>query len=105
MPVLAARINSFFQAQPALTASVPNGVVHELRRLYYDVANATNPSSLAALMNLAPASQLLWGTDYPYRNINLTADGWEKYAIAEDVRRAIDGGNALRLFPRLDVAR
>jgi predicted TIM-barrel fold metal-dependent hydrolase len=105
MPVLAARINTFVQAQPALADSVPNGVVHELRRLYYDVANATNPSSLAALMNLVPSSQVLWGTDYPYRNINLTADGWETYAITDDVRRAIDGGNALRLFPRLDLAR
>ena len=105
MPVLAARINTFVQARPALAASVPNGVVHELRRLYFDVANATNSSSFAALMNLVPSSQVLWGTDYPYRNINLTADGWEQYAVTEDVRRVIDGGNARRLFSRLDVAR
>jgi len=105
MPVLAARINTFVQSRPSLATSVPNGVVHELRRLYYDVANATNPSALAALMNLVPASQLLWGTDYPYRSMNLTADGWGTYAIEEDGRRAIDGGNARRLFPQLVAAR
>ncbi len=104
MPVLAARINGFFQAQPRLAAINPDGVTQELKRLYYDVANATNPSSLSAIMNLVPTSQLLWGSDYPYRGIALTADGWDKYAIAADVRRAIDRENALRLFPRLSSA-
>jgi predicted TIM-barrel fold metal-dependent hydrolase len=51
-----------------------------------------------------PTSQLLWGSDYPYRPVGLTADGWDKYAVTADVRRAIDRDNALRLFPRLDRA-
>ena len=52
MPVLAARINGFFQARSALASRVPNGVLYELKKLNYDIANATNTSSLAALMNL-----------------------------------------------------
>lgn len=104
LPVLAARINAFFQGQPNLVSAVPNGVVHELRRLYYDVANATNPSSLAALMNLVPVSQMLFGSDYPYRAVDGTVGGWEQYAVGADVRRAVDRGNALRLFPRLNDA-
>jgi predicted TIM-barrel fold metal-dependent hydrolase len=104
LPVLAARIHGTFQGQPHLAKATPRGVTYELRRLYYDVANATNPSSLAALMNLVPSSQIVWGSDYPYRLVEVTADGWDKYSIAEDVRRAIDRGNALRLFPRLEAS-
>jgi predicted TIM-barrel fold metal-dependent hydrolase len=100
MPVLAARINGYFHAQPGLNPMNPDGVTAELKRLYYDIANATNPSSMAAILNLVPTSQLVWGSDWPYRPIALTADGWEKYPIAPEVRRAIDRENALRLFPR-----
>ncbi len=44
MPVLAARINGFFQSRSELASRVPNGVFHELRKLHYDIANATNTS-------------------------------------------------------------
>lgn len=101
MPMLAARINGFFHAQPRLNAMNPDGVTEELKRLYYDIANATNPISLSAIMSLVPTSQLLWGSDYPYRPVSLTAEGWEKYSLSAEVRRAIERDNALRLFPRL----
>jgi predicted TIM-barrel fold metal-dependent hydrolase len=100
MPVLAARINGFFQARSALASRVPNGVFHELKKLNYDIANATNPSSLAALMNLVPTSQMLWGSDFPYRSVGLTASGWDNYHVSDEIKRAVNRDNALRLFPR-----
>lgn len=100
MPVLAARINGFFQMRSALSSKVPNGVMHELKRQYYDVANATNPSSLAALMNLVPASQIVWGSDFPYRAVAPTATGWDSYEAAAEVKRAVNRENALKLFPK-----
>lgn len=100
LPVLAARIHGFFQARSALASCAPNGVLHELRKLNYDIANATNSSSLAALMNLVPASQMLFGSDYPYRAVAPTAEGWDKYPVSDEIRRAVNRGNALRLFPR-----
>ncbi len=100
MPVLAARINGFFQARSALAAQVPNGVMYELKRQYYDVANATNPMSLAALMKLVPTSQIVWGSDFPYRAIGPTATGWDSYEVAPEVKSAVNRENALRLFPR-----
>ena len=100
MPVLAARINGFFQARSALASQVPNGVMFELKRQYYDVANATNPSSLAALMKLVPTSQVLWGSDFPYRAVGPTAMGWDNFEAPSEVRSAVNRENALKLFPR-----
>lgn len=100
MPVLAARIHGFFQARTALASQVPNGVVHELKRQYYDVANATNPSSLAALMKLVPTSQIVWGSDFPYRAVGPTATGWDNFEAGPEVKSAVNRENALKLFPR-----
>jgi predicted TIM-barrel fold metal-dependent hydrolase len=100
MPVLAARINGFFQARSALASRVPNGVLYELRKLNYDVANATNSSSLAALMNLVPTTQILWGSDFPYRAVGPTANGWDNYQVSDEIKRAVNRDNALKLFPR-----
>lgn len=100
MPVLAARINGFFQARSALASQAPNGAMYELKRQYYDVANATNPSSLAALMKLVPTSQIVWGSDFPYRAVGPTATGWDSYEAAPEIKSAVNRDNALRLFPR-----
>jgi 6-methylsalicylate decarboxylase len=100
MPVLAARINGFFQARSALASRVPNGVLYELKKLNYDIANATNPSSLAALMHLVPTTQILWGSDFPYRAVGPTATGWDTYQISDEIKQAVNRGNALKLFPR-----
>jgi predicted TIM-barrel fold metal-dependent hydrolase len=100
MPVLAARINGFFQSRSALASRVPNGVMYELKKLHYDVANATNPSSLAALMKLVPTSQIVWGSDFPYRAVGPTATGWDNFEAEPEVKRAVNRENALRLFPR-----
>jgi predicted TIM-barrel fold metal-dependent hydrolase len=98
MPVLAARINGFFQTRPALHSQVPNGVLHELKKLHYDIANATNPSSLAALMNLVPTTQILWGSDFPYRAVGPTATGWDNYQVSAEIKQAVNRENALKLF-------
>jgi len=100
LPVLAARINGFFQARSALASRAPNGVMYELKKLHYDIANATNPSSLAALMNLVPTSQMVFGSDYPYRAVGITANGWDNYSASEEIKSAVNRENALKLFPR-----
>jgi 6-methylsalicylate decarboxylase len=104
MPVLAARIHGFFQARSALASRVPNGVLYELKKLNYDIANATSAPSLSALMSLVPASQMLFGTDYPYRAVAPTAGGWDNYPVSDEIRRAVNRDNALKLFPRFSGA-
>jgi len=51
IPMLAGRIESFFDRGAGRKDIAPDGVEAELRRLHYDTANATHPASMAALMN------------------------------------------------------
>ena len=99
MPSVAWRMSGYIDAK--FPGRNPQGAMAEIKKLYYDIANATNPSSMAALLNLVPTSQIVFGTDYPYRQVPLTTTGWDKYPASPELRRAIDRGNALRLFPRL----
>lgn len=101
MPVVAARTKAFVERHKETSAKVPDGVPGELRKLYYDVANSMNPSSMAALTNLVPTSQLLFGSDFPYVPCAVTANGLDRFGLSASDLSAINRENALRLFPRL----
>ncbi len=101
MTPISARINAFAARHHEYDAAVPHGAYFELKKLYYDIANSTNPSAMSALMNLAPSSQILFGSDTPYVPIAVTGTGFDKMTISDGLRLAIDRGNALNLFPRL----
>jgi predicted TIM-barrel fold metal-dependent hydrolase len=101
VPVVAARTTAFVDRHKEITDRLPNGAVFELRKLYYDIANSTNPSSMAALMNLVPTSQMLFGTDFPYVPAAVTANGLDHYGLSSADLRAMGRENAERLFPRL----
>jgi len=103
MPMLAARTNAFVQRHQEIADRVPNGVPYELKKLYYDVANSTNPSSMAALMNLVPASQMLFGSDFPYVPAAVTANGVDHFGFSASNLQAVNRENAMRLFPRLSL--
>jgi len=51
-------------------------------------------------MNLVPAAQILWGSDFPYCAIGATATGWDNYQVTLEIKQAVNRDNALRLFPR-----
>ena len=84
-------------------ANVPNGVLHELRRMYYDTAQSANPISMKALRTLVPVSQIVFGTDFPFRTAVETGKGLTTCGVfdAQELE-AIDRGNALRLLPRFN---
>jgi predicted TIM-barrel fold metal-dependent hydrolase len=88
-------------ASRTIAAQVPKGVLYELQRLYYDIAGAANPASIAAVRAIVPLTQLLFGTDNPYVPIAATAMGTDKFGFTPEEARAINRDNALRLFPRL----
>ena len=61
--------------------------------------------SLAApARKVIPASQLLFGTDFPYRTSREHALGLLQCGFNEDELTAIEYGNARRLLPGLRVA-
>ena len=80
---------------------MPNGVEHELKRFYYDTAQAAHPMALASLMKLVPISQVVFGTDFPYRTAADHVKGLTAYGFSASELQAIDRDNAVRLIPRL----
>src|ERR1700726_2664930 len=103
MPMVAARTKAFIERHKDIADRIPNGVPSELRKLYYDVANSINPSSMAALMNLVPTSQLLFGSDFPYVPCAVTANGLDHFGLSLSDLQAVNRENATRLFPRLNL--
>ena len=83
VPFLADRIASLARRPNAgdLRARIPNGVEHELRKLYYDVVSVTGSRGAThALIGLADPTHLLFGTDFPYYRIDQVDDGTAKAA-------------------------
>ncbi len=100
MPSLIERYNNLPIKDKRYAAFTPQGVVAELRRFYYDTAIITHPAPLSALTNLVPLSQIVFGTDMPYRRGATCVAGLTNYFDAAGMK-AIDSENALRLLPRL----
>ena len=82
-------------------AVLPNGLMHELRKFYYDTAQGHHEGALKALLAIIPTSQVLYGTDYPFWDGRRVSEGLAKGGFSAADRIAIDRNNALRLFPRL----
>jgi 6-methylsalicylate decarboxylase len=104
VPFLADRIASLARRPTAtdLRAQIPNGVEHELRKLYYDVVSLTgNLAGMQALLSFADPTHLLFGTDFPYYRIDQVDEGSAASKIPELESRAINRDNARALFPRL----
>jgi 6-methylsalicylate decarboxylase len=98
IPMLAGRIDYFHGKQSKAREFAPQGIEYELRQLYYDTANATHPSSIAALMKLIPSSQILYGSDYPYVPLNTQLSALDRLELGDEVLKDIKYRNALRLL-------
>jgi 6-methylsalicylate decarboxylase len=79
------------------------GVNGELTRFYYDTAQIANAVTIGALAKLIPVSQIVYGTDYPYRTGADHTKGVTANFSGADLA-AIDRENALRIIPRLKAA-
>ena len=106
IPVLAGRLETLSRSfqQKNLAEIAPDGIASELKRLYYDTANATYAPSMAALLALIPTSQIMFGTDYPYVSGKINIDNLVARNLPPATMNAIVSGNAKRLMPRLATA-
>ena len=75
----------------------------ELNRFYYDTAQVTMAGTLGALAKLVPVSQIVYGTDFPYRTAADHSKGVASIFSGDDLKK-VDRENALRLVPRLRSA-
>jgi predicted TIM-barrel fold metal-dependent hydrolase len=100
-PFLAERLIRLPQLNKKLVDAVPNGAMAELQRFYYDIAQIAHPVPLAALTKFVPSSQILWGTDFPFRFGREYVAALDAFGLSADDLRKIDRENALALLPRL----
>lgn len=91
------------EAEKDRKAVLPNGLMHELRKFYYDTAQGHHEGAMKALLSIIPPSQVLYGTDYPFWDGRRVSEGLAKAGFSPSERMAVDRDNALRLFPRLKV--
>ena len=76
-------------------------VLRELRRLYYDTAQSSNPVAMGALRKVVPVTQIVFGTDYWYRTAEETGRGLVAGKVFSDAElRMINRGNVERLLPK-----
>jgi 6-methylsalicylate decarboxylase len=100
LPFLTERLIKMPVLDPKLAARVPRGVLHELQRFYYDTAWSAHPGALASLTKLVSVSQILLGSDYPYRTGADNIKGLRDYGFSDADFQAITRGNAVRLMPQ-----
>lgn len=99
VPFVAERLTRIPETYRNLAATVPNGVMPELRRFHYDLAQASHPAALAALTKIIPLSQLLWGTDFPFRRGEEYVQQHIDYGFSDADLRSLGRDNALLLLP------
>ena len=99
VPIDAARMAEY--GPKDLIDKLPNGVDYELKRLYYDIAVSGHRPAIAALTSFVPMSQILFGSDFPYRALSETADSLPQLGLSAAALQAIGRDNALTLLPHL----
>ncbi|HKT54654.1 MAG TPA: amidohydrolase family protein [Caulobacteraceae bacterium] len=87
------------KSPPFVPKQPPRGVLAELRRMYYDVAQCANPVALRALRQVVPVSQILYGSDFGYRSNAETLQGLiNSEVFSPNEVRAVEFDNARALF-------
>ena len=99
MPFLIERLTML----PTLNAEfgkkiTPEQVLQLIRGFYYDTAQAAHPGALLSLLNLVDVSQVLFGTDYPYRTSLDHVQGLANYGFSKGDLASIRYKNAQKLL-------
>jgi len=100
MPFLVERFTQMAQSAQ-FAPQFPQGFIGAAGKFYYDTAQTSNPVAMSALRKVVPLSQIVFGTDYPFRTSAEHVKGLQGCGVfsAADLR-LIDRENALPLLPR-----
>ena len=78
----------------------PNSRLYHLRRFYYDTAQSTNPVQMQGLKTIVGASQIVFGTDYPFVSAAKHLQGLQKCGFSAAELHGIHRENALKILPK-----
>ena len=88
-------------AEERKLANLPNGPLPEFRKFHYELAQGNTPGQIAALLKMVPISQVMYGTDFPFRDGAEVNKGIAAWGFGSDDLRAIERESALKLLPRV----
>jgi 6-methylsalicylate decarboxylase len=75
-----------------------------LQRLFYDTAGSSGDNAITSLLTLVDSSRMLYGSDYPFTPETVVEAMIEELnstcLLNADGRRAMEHGNAMKLFAR-----
>ena len=80
---------------------MPDGPVPIVQKYFYDIAQGNLPGQFAALLKIIPVSQLVFGSDFPFRKGAEAVEGLDAYDFTNGQRATINRETALKLLPRL----
>jgi predicted TIM-barrel fold metal-dependent hydrolase len=101
MPFLIERFDRLANV-PSLKQHVPDGFRAEAAKYFYDTAQSANPVSMGALRQVVPVSQVVFGTDFPFRTAIDHVERLEQGKVFSDAElRGIWREHVLPLMPRL----
>jgi predicted TIM-barrel fold metal-dependent hydrolase len=81
-------------------APQPNSRLSHLRRFYYDTSGSANPVEMHALREFVGASQIVFGSDFPYWTLVNMVEQLQLCGFSPADLEAINRGNAMRFLPR-----
>lgn len=103
LPYVAWRI-SLANFMPEFTDKAPQGVMHYIRRFYFDTALSPSNYALGSLKELVGADQILFGSDFPFAPSMASAlqvKAIDSQSLFDDTEKhKINRGNAVNLFPQ-----
>jgi predicted TIM-barrel fold metal-dependent hydrolase len=77
------------------------GPLPEFQKFHYELAQGNTPGQIAALLKMVPVAQVMYGTDYPFRDGAEVNRGIADWGFDPADLRAIERENAQRLLPRV----
>lgn len=101
MPFLIERFDGADRS-PAAKAQAPEGFRKTAARFFYDIAQSSNPVATTALRSVIPVSQIVFGSDYPFRTPAEHVKGLEGGGVFSAVEiNSLYRGNVERSLPTL----
>ena len=101
VPMVAERIALWADVHPDIKALLPNGPMHELKRLHVDTAYAANPIAFAAMRKLFSMDNIVFGTDFPFGSAPTIDRALQSLGLEAQEMALVRRGNALALLPGL----
>ena len=78
----------------------PQGFEAVAAKFFYDTAQVANPAAMSALTKVIPVSQIVFGTDYPFRTASEHVQGLKTCGVFTAAELQAIDQNGFRLLPK-----